>query len=141
MAATSRSANGRTPGRYVRRHAEKIVALRHDGTVASVADIENAWPGRFIEWSGTDGQIHLAEESAGDDPPLLAPGDWLVDIAGEVHFVDDDEFRENFGPATVEVRSDLLDALVEAVSTRSSETDPAVVRAAQDLAVASLRRP
>ena len=34
--------------------------------------------------------------------------------------------------------SDLLDALVEAVSTRSSEADPAVVRAAQDLAVASL---
>ena len=138
MATTTGPANGRTPGRYVRRHAERIVALRHDGTVASVADIENAWPGRFIEWSRPDGRIHLAEECAGDNPPLLGPGDWVVDIGGEVHFVDDSEFREHFEPATVGVRSDLLDALVEAVSTRSSEADPAVVRAAQDLAVASL---
>lgn len=130
----------RVPEHFIRRHRERIAALRHDGTADSVAAIERAWPRRFIEWSRPGGVIHLADRDAGDNPPLLGPGDWVVDVDGDLTFCDDSEFHQRFAPATTEVPSALLDALVDAVSTRSSESDPLVVRAAQDLAVASVRR-
>lgn len=126
------------PAQFVRRTPERITALRHDGTVRSVAAIENAWPGRFIEWSRPNDQIHLAEEHAGDNPPLLGPGDWVVDVDGDVTFYDDDEFTATFAPATRAVPAALLDRLVEAVSTRGSEADERVVRAALDLALSTL---
>lgn len=128
------------PAPYVRRTPERITALRHDGTARSVANIEAAWPGKFIEWSQHPaGSFNLAKYDCGDNPPLLSAGDWVVDINGSLKIVDDDDFSATFAPATRVVPADLLEALVEAVSTRSSESDEQVVRAALNLALATLR--
>lgn len=120
----------REPASYLRRTPEKITALRHDGSVRSVADIENAWPDRFIEWSRPNDQIHLADDYGDDNPPLLGPGDWVVDVDGDVSFYSDDEFTATFAPHGRAVTAELLEALAKAVSTRSSESDERVVSAA-----------